>query len=230
MELYKEKGVNPLGTLPILIVNLIILIGLNSVVSRIIHDPSTIVSFSYSPLRNLEFIKHLATNIHLFDHTLFGIVDLGRTAINKGHVYLPALIVVIASAVIQYFQGAQLLPKSKDQRKLRDIMKAASKGEQADQTEINAAIGRNTKFLLPFMIFIVTIGLPAALSLYWFTGGLIAYLQQATVLKEDEEEMENMADGKKVTSEIPEAEIVEKKSTKSKNTKKTSNNKVKKRR
>ena len=39
MELYKERGVNPFGTIPTLIVQLVILIGLYSGLRRVIDDP-----------------------------------------------------------------------------------------------------------------------------------------------------------------------------------------------
>src|SRR5580700_513505 len=38
MELYKEKGINPLGTLPIFAVQIIILIGLNAGIRKIIDN------------------------------------------------------------------------------------------------------------------------------------------------------------------------------------------------
>jgi membrane protein insertase Oxa1/YidC/SpoIIIJ len=93
---------------------------------------------------------------------------------------------VLGSALIQFFQIKQTMPSDKNARKLRDILKEANTGEQADSTEISAAMSRNMAYVLPFFIFIVTIGFPAALSLYWFVGGLVAYLQQSYLLKQDE--------------------------------------------
>jgi YidC/Oxa1 family membrane protein insertase len=210
MELYKERGINPIGTFPILIIQFIVLIGLYSGLNKVIHDPNAIISFAYPALQNLSWMKELSHNIHLFDETLFGVVDLSKAALNAGGVYWPAMLIVTGSAVAQYFQAKQLMPQSDDQRGLRDILKSAGSGEQADQSEVNAAVGRSTRFLLPGMIFLFTVNLPSALSLYWLTGGIVAYIQQAYILRQDEEEMEEIADkpGKKV-KDIPEAEIVE---------------------
>ena len=58
---------------------------------------------------------------------------------------------------------------------------------------MNAAVGRTTQYIIPFMVFIFTVNLPAALSLYWLTGGLTAYVQQSIALREDEEDMEKLA-------------------------------------
>jgi YidC/Oxa1 family membrane protein insertase len=211
MELYKERGINPIGTFPILIIQLIILIGLYSGLNKVIHNPEEIINFAYPAIQNLSWMQQLAHNIHMFDDTLFGVVDLSRAALNKGGgIYWPAMLIVIGSAVAQYFQAKQLMPSSPDQRSLRDILKGASGGQQADQSEINAAVGRSTRFLLPGMIFIFTVNLPSALSLYWLTGGVVAYIQQAYILRQDEEEMEEIADKpSKNVKDIPEAEIVE---------------------
>jgi hypothetical protein len=48
------------------------------------------------------------------------------------------------------------------------------------------------------------------LSLYWLVGGIVAYLQQSVALREDEEDMEKLADTPAVrdVSKIAEAEIV----------------------
>lgn len=211
MELYKERGINPIGTFPILIIQLIILIGLYSGLRKVIDHPEEIVNFAYPAIQNLSWMQQLAHNIHMFDDTLGGVVDLSRAALNKGGgVYWPAMLIVIGSAVAQYFQAKQLMPSSPDQRGLKDILKGASGGQQADQSEINAAVGRSTRFLLPGMIFIFTVNLPSALSLYWLTGGIVAYIQQAYILRQDEEEMEEIADRpSKNVKAIPEAEIVQ---------------------
>ncbi len=81
MELYKERGVNPLGTIPILIVQLIILLGLYSGLRKVIADPKQIVDFAYPSLQHLGWMQHVAHNIHAFDNTLFGLMDLTRSAI-----------------------------------------------------------------------------------------------------------------------------------------------------
>ncbi len=211
MALYKTEGINPLATLPILFIQLIILIGLNSGIKRIISDPSNIVTFSYTAIRHLAWTKELAKNTHLFDNTFIHIVDLSKSALTHAGIYWPAMIIVVFSAIAQYFQSKQLMPTSGESRSLRKIMKDASSGKQADSSEVNAAVGRTTRFLLPITIFFVTVGFPAALSLYWLTGSVVAYIQQSIALKEDEEELEEIADEPSRNVEnIPEAEVVAK--------------------
>ena len=222
MELYKERGINPLGTFPTLIIQFIVLIGLYSGLREIIANAHNIVSFSYPFLQNLSFMKELAHNIHLFDNTLFGIVDLSRSALGPKGLYLPAMLIVLGSAISQYYTSKQLMPSSKDSKSLRSILKDASGGKQADQSDVSAAVGKSTRYLLPVMIFLFTVNLASALSLYWFIGGVVAYIQQAYALREDEQELEEIADKpSKDVDLIPEAEIVEDKTQK--NSKKRQN-------
>ncbi|MEI6755705.1 MAG: YidC/Oxa1 family membrane protein insertase [bacterium] len=212
MELYKERGINPLAAFPTLILQFIVLIGLYSGLHKIIVDPKTIITFAYPFVQSLSWMEHIAKNIHLVDNTLFGVVDLSRAAVNKGGgIYWPAMMIVAGSAVMQYFTAVQLMPKEENQRSLRDILKGAGSGQSADQSEVNAAVGRSTRFLLPIMIFVFTISIASALSLYWLVGGIVAYIQQSIVLNKDEEEMEEIADKpSKNVKKIPEAEVVSK--------------------
>lgn len=207
MELYKERGVSPFGSLGTLVIQLIILLGLYSGLNRVVQNPQAIIDYSYSWLQGLPWLKELAADIGRFDATLFGLVDLKRPATMPGGFYMPALLIVLASAVAQYYQSKQLMPQPKDARSLRSILRQAGEGKKAEQAEVNAAVGRSTRWILPLFIIIFTIGLPSALSLYWLASGVVAYWQQARILGHDETEMEAIADGK---AQIIEGEVVEK--------------------
>ncbi len=222
MELYKEREISPFTSFGLILVQLPIFIGLYSGLRRIVDDPQAITTFSYPFLQNLSWIKELGADISRFDSTLFGVVDLTRAAIGKtGGVYWPAMLIVIASAYMQYKQSAQLLPSNKDSRGLRKILKEASGGKQADQAEVNAAVGRSTRYLIPGLIFFVTVNIASALSLYWFTSGLVAFLQQNKVLGQDKTELEAVAD-KSAGKQIIEGEVI----TESKVTRSTSSGQV----
>lgn len=214
MELYKEREISPMGSIGTLIIQLIVLIGLYSGLRRVVANPANIYAFSYPFLHNLPSIKELAVSVKNFDATLFGFVDLTKAALVKGQgIYWPAMMIVIGSAIAQFFQSKQLMPTPKDGRKLRDILKDANSGKKAEQGEVNAAVGQSTRYFLPFMIVLFTVSLPSALSLYWLTGGIVAYIQQSIILKRDEDEMEESAD-EAVAKDIIEGEIVEPKGSK----------------
>lgn len=223
MELYKERGVNPFSSIGLMVLQLPILIGLYSGINRIINDSHNIVSFSYPILQHTGWLKDLAANISKFDHTLFGVVDLTRSALEKsGGIYWPAMILVLGSAVSQYYQSKQLMPNDKNARKLKDILKEAGNGEKADQSEVNAAVGRSTRYFIPVMIFFLTVNIASALSLYWLVSGLVAIIQQNKILSTDEEELEASINSKKsskkstVTRTVIEGEIISKPKTSNK--------------
>lgn len=212
MELYKERGVNPLGSIGILIPQLIILIGLYNGLVKVVREPQQIIDFAYPSLQSLPWMEQLARNIGQFDETLFGFVDLTRAAVSGGTVYWPAMVIVVLSSFAQYYQSKMVIPNDKNARKLREILKAAGQGEPADQQEMQAATSRFMLIILPVIIFFVTISLPAALGLYWLVGGIVAIIQQFIILREDEEDMEKIADepatSKRDVSKVPEAEVI----------------------
>ncbi len=135
MELYKERQINPFSSLGIIILQIPILLGLYSGLTRLINNPQTLIDFSYPFIQNLSWMKELAGDISKFDSSLFGIVDLIRPAINSAGIYWPALLIVIGSAVSQYYQTKQLMPNTTDGRSLRAILRDAKNGKTTDQSD-----------------------------------------------------------------------------------------------
>lgn len=218
MELYKEREINPFSSIGLLIVQIPIFIALYSGLHRIVVDPKAIIDFAYPALQNLSWLKELATDISKFDSTLLGLVDLTNSAIGKvGGIYWPAMSIVLASVIIQYYQAKQLLPNDKQSRSLRAILKGSGSGNKADQSEINAAVGRSTRYLLPAMIFLFTVNIASGLSLYWLTSGVVAFIQQSRVLGKDVEELETPL---KKGKTIIEGEVITPKTKKPKKKKK----------
>jgi len=185
MELYREKEINPFASIGVLIIQIPILFGLYAGLRRIIKDPHSLLTFSYSWLHHLSWMKHLATNIHAFDNTLFGVVNLSRTAVETGGIYWAAMVIIILSALAQFFQARQLMPQPKDARSLKSILSEANKGQKADQAEVNAAVTKGTQYFIPFMVFFISLRLAASLPLYWLSSSAVAYVQQSRLLRED---------------------------------------------
>ena len=207
MELYREKKINPFSSIGLLIVQIPIFIGLYSCLRRIVANPDALINFTYPFIHNLSWIKVLAKDIHRFDHTLFHVVDLTKAATAKGRgIYWPAMYIVLGSAIAQYYQSKQLLPDDPEKRGLRKILSEANSGKKADQSEVNAAVGRSTRYFLPALIFLITVNLPSALSLYWLTSGVTAYIQQAKILGQDKTELVAAAD--KTDKKVIEGEVV----------------------
>ncbi len=219
MELYKERGINPFGSIGLLVLQIPILIALYSGLRRVLTDPHQLVSFAYPVLQHLPWLKELAHNIHQFNSHFLG-MDLTRAALGPRGFYLPAMIIVVASAIVQFYQSKQLAPNTADKKSLRQILKEAGSGKQADQSEINAATARSTRFLLPIMILFFTVNLASALALYWLVGGIVALIQQSIILREDTVEMEAEVTTKDGKTEVVEGEVVSAKPAKKSVTKK----------
>ncbi len=194
MELYKERQINPFASFGIILIQIPIFIGLYYAIKRIVENPQQMIDFAYPFVRDLPWMKQLATDINQFDETLVGVINLGQAAISQAGIYWPAMALVLASAAAQFYQSKQLLPNDKEARSLRRILSDAGSGKTADQQEVSAAVGRGTVYIIPFFIFIVTVRLPSALSLYWLTSALVAILQQRRILNQDETEMEAVAE------------------------------------
>lgn len=73
-------------------------------------------------------------------------------------------------------------------------MSDASNGKQTDQSEMNAIVMTKMMKILPFFMFFIMISVPGALALYYATSNIVAVLQQGYILKQDEEEMDKIAD------------------------------------
>lgn len=216
MELYKEHGVKPFSTIGTLIIQIPIFIALYQSVLKLVNDPSVLLNYSYGFVRDLPWIHQLSIDLSQFSYYFIGFADLSRRAIGDGGIYVPALIIAIAAAIAQFYQSKLLMVDNKDSKKLTQILKEAGQGKQADQSDIGAAIGRNMLYFMPFITFIFSASLPAALGLYILTTSVVGYLQQAYILRQDKEEMHELG----VEGEIIEKEALKQKSKKSSKAKK----------
>ncbi len=191
MELYREREVKPLSTIGTLVIQIVIFLTLFAGLNRVVNNPQEIYNYSYGPIQNLSHMQEVNADISNFDNTLVGVIDLDRSASSGDEgFYFLAFLLVVGSAVTQFFQMRQLTPRDKDSRKLREILADASaKGEPADNAEVNAAMQKNMMFFLPAIIFVVSIGFPAAITLYWFVSGLVGFIQQSILLKQEEYSM-----------------------------------------
>ena len=228
MELYKEKEVSPFGSIGIILIQLPILIALYLAIVKIVKNPEALYNNVYSWVQNLPYVQTLASDISKFDETFLGFIDLTRMAVEQTGIYWPAMLLVLGSVVVQYYQSRQLMMTDKNTKSLRQILKDTAAGKEVDQTEVQAATNKFTLYIIPFFLFIVAIKLAAALSLYWLVGGLIAIWQQTRILKQDVTEMEATVDGQAVEAEIIDETKTKKSTTKQKN--KKNNKKAKKRR
>lgn len=208
MELYRERGVNPFSSIGLLLVQLPVFIALFAVVRLITEGGATVAKYTYDFLEQLPGIPDaIAGN---FNHHLFGVIDLTQHATAPGApTYWPLLIMAIIAGGLQFIQSKQLLPQPKEKRRLRDMLKDQAAGKQVDQGEMSALMTGKMVWLFPILTFMVSIYLAGALVLYLLTTSVVAVIQQSTVLKKDETELEKLSEKTKTkVTRAKEAEIV----------------------
>lgn len=207
MDLYKKHGVSPFRSIGILIIQLPIFIALYQVIQIFTLHRDQVAKYTYDFIEHFGPIKQLIEHPELFKEKLFGLVDLTASALHSNlgtSVFL--FILAGIAAYTQYIMSKQTMPQQASKKKLRDIMSEAADGKKADQAEMNAVVtGKMIKFLPFFMLFIM-LNLPGALALYYAVSNIVAVMQQGSILKKDEDELEHIAEeapkpvGKKATA------------------------------
>lgn len=210
MELYKKHGVSPFRSIGILLIQLPIFIALYSVIQIFTMHRDQIAKFAYDFMEQLAPVKHLIEHPDQFNEKLLGVVDLTKTAFTSNGVDIFLVLLAVVAAATQYYMTKQTMPQADSKKRLRDVMAEAADGKSADQSEMNAIVMGKMSKVLPFFMFFIMISVPGALALYYAVSNLVAVAQQSYLLKQDEEELEELADepdkkpGKKATAKARE--------------------------
>lgn len=194
MELYKKHGVSPFRSIGILLIQLPIFIALFHVIQIFTNHRDKIGQFTYDFLENIPAIKTLVDNPDQFNEKFLGFVDLTKSAFTSDGIHIFLILLAIVAALTQYIMTRQTMPKNQSKKGLREIMAEAADGKQADQSEINGAIMGKMSTVLPIFMFFIMISVPGALALYYAVSNLVAVAQQSYLLREDEAELEQIAD------------------------------------
>ncbi|MGK2896595.1 MAG: YidC/Oxa1 family membrane protein insertase [Candidatus Saccharimonadales bacterium] len=194
MELYKEHGVKPFRSILILLIQLPIFIALYSVIQIFTLHRDQVAKFTYDFLEGIPAIKQIIEHPDQFNEKLFGFVDLVKPAIHQNGIEIFLIILAAIAGYTQYIMSKQTMPSADPDRRLRDIMAEAAEGKQADQSEMNAVVMRKMSKFLPFIMFFVMISVPGALALYFAVSNLVAVAQQSYLLRQDEDELETLAE------------------------------------
>jgi len=196
MELYKKHDVSPFRSIGILFIQLPIFIALYQVIQIFTLHIDEVSKYTYGFMLNLGPVKELIANPSSFNMELFGLIDLTKKAIitNPLVINWALLALAIVAVITQYIMSKQTMPKQASDKRLRDVMKEAADGKQADQSEMNAIVMNKMMKFLPIMMFFVMISLPGALALYYTVSNLVAVIQQGSILRKDTEEMIELAE------------------------------------
>lgn len=191
MELYKEKGISPFGTIGLTLVQLPIFIGVFQAARKLTEHIDTIGSVTYGFVQKIPYIASVVANNANFNFESFGFIDLSKKAIDGGTIYVPIMIIAIAATVFQYFQSKQILPAPTEKKKLRDILRStANTGKQPDQDDISAAMGSSMLFLMPILTMLFAISAQGPMVMYLFAASIIGIIQQTIILRRDKDDMQ----------------------------------------
>lgn len=217
LELYKKHGVKPFRSILMLLIQLPIFIALYQVIQIFTTHIDQVAKFTYDFLENYPPIKELIEHPETFDNTLFGVIDLTKSALNSDGISFFFLIgLALVAAGTQYIIAKQMSPTASTKR-FRDVMSEAGQGKQPDQAELNAVMMSKMSKILPFFMLFIMLSLPGALALYYATSNIFAVIQQHFLLKQDAEEMDQIAEkalknpgtGKKATAKAREKQAKE---------------------
>jgi YidC/Oxa1 family membrane protein insertase len=244
MDLYKRNNIKPFRSILTLLIQLPIFIAIFTAIRVMVTPTHTDhVDFrAYSFVRPLPRINELIDkqNQYLpelkqyeeseskddleiprfdFHPKLFGIVELDKVAGFGSSSAIIIFLFALAAAATQFVMARQLMPTKKTQKKrtFKQIMKDASEGKQADQTELNTMMSGKMMKIMPIMMLFIMINLPGALVFYYMLTNMVTVAQQKYILAKDYDEAgAKKADKKtlKELSDIKEAKIVNKNSSK----------------
>ena len=206
MDLYKKHNISPFGSIGILLIQLPILIAIYRVVQIFALYREDLAKYTYGFMENIPAVKELIADPTHFNQNFLGFIDLTQHGISSDGVVIGLVILSLLAAVMQYLLSKQMSPSTDNGKRLRDILAEAGQGKEADQAELNAIVMRKMTKVMPIFLFFVMVSLPGALALYMATGNIVAYFQNASILKKDEEEMEALSsettkEGKKSAKE-----------------------------
>lgn len=193
MELYKEHGVNPLRSIGIILVQLPVFISLYVIINIFTLHRDQLGRWTYNFLENFAPIKQIVDNPDTFNQKLLGIVDLTQHAISANGVNIILVLIAVVAAIGQFYQSKQTMPQADTKRKLRDILKEAANGKEADNSEINAIMMQRLIYFLPFVTLIFMLTFPGGIALYFAVSTLAAVAQQTYILRQDKDEMLELA-------------------------------------
>ena len=253
MDLYKRKNVKPFRSMLTIFIQLPLFISLFTAINVAARprENYNVDHSAYSFVKTLpnvnslidtqnKYFADLGANDndvskvnYEFEPRLFGVVDLSATAGFASKSSVAILIFALLSAAAQFIMSKQMDPsrqKGKKRRSMRDLMKDAANGKEANQSEINAVAQGQMTWMMPLMMLMIMINLPGALVFYYLLNNVITIGIQKVILSRDYTEMEAAAD-KRILKELKEAKeavIVEDNTESKKTTHYASNNKNKK--
>lgn len=184
MELYKERGISPFGSIGLTLIQLPIFIGVFQAARKLVENIDQLSTFTYSFVRDIPQIQSIISDSHNFNFTSLGFIDLSQKAFQNGSIYIPVVTIGILATVLQFKQAKQIMPQSKTKKKLRDIKKeSAASGKQPESEDMTAAMGSTMLYLMPLLTVMFVLYAQGAMVVYLLASSVIGIIQQTIIFK-----------------------------------------------
>ncbi|MCX6713962.1 MAG: YidC/Oxa1 family membrane protein insertase [Candidatus Vogelbacteria bacterium] len=146
MELYKKYKINPFSTFLVLLIQLPVILSLFYV-------------FKSSLVIDKEIIYSFISIPNSINSHFLGFIDISA---NKNY------FLAVLTGLTQYIQMQFALPKP--------AKKDPNNKTQSFKDDLARSMDIQMRYVMPLMIIFISIGLPAAISIYWVTSNIIATL------------------------------------------------------
>lgn len=194
MELYKEKGVSPFGSIGLTLIQIPLFLGVFQAARHLTEQLGDISNFTYPIVQKIPHVTQVMEDNQAFSYISLGFIDLSRKAFSGGAIYWPLLLIAVIATVLAYFQSKQILPQQKEKKRLRDILKASSQGKQPEQEDMTAAMGSTMLYLMPLLTLSFGLFTQGAMVMYLLATSAIGLFQQSLIFKKDTEELQEIAE------------------------------------
>lgn len=194
MELYKEKGISPFGSIGLTLIQLPLFIGVFQAARDLTEQLDKMSTFTYSFVRDIPFIQAVIEDSGKFNYVSLGFIDLSKKAWANGTIYVPLMVLALVATALAYYQAKQILPEQKEKKKLRDVLKASADGKQPEQDDMAAAMGSSMMYLMPLLTLSFGLFTQGAMVMYLLASSAIGIFQQSLIFRKDTDELGEIAE------------------------------------
>lgn len=184
MAVYKKHGINPFASIGTLLVQLPLFIAIYSAVRTAFTGTQNLPRLLYGPIENLPYVKEALAEGGKQITTFADWADLARRPFSNNEVYIPVLIIAIASIAIQYFQVKQTMPP-----------------KQPKTDDPSQKLTNSTPYIMVILFGWISLSVEGAISFYLASGSLVAIFQQAYLMNKEKQAV-SVEESKKPTVKV----------------------------
>ncbi len=168
VAVYKKYGISPFSSIGTLIVQLPLFIAIYSAVRTAFNGTQNLANLLYGPVKDLSYVKDVLSSGGHQITTFADWADLARRPFANNEVYIPVLVVAIASILIQFLQVRQTLPPKK-----------------AQTDDPNEKLQNSMPYIMVLLFGWISLSVEGAISFYLAAGALVAIFQQYFILQQE---------------------------------------------